>query len=515
MQARLPFILCLSLLVASIPSARATEVCRTGSRDAADKTIADCTAFLAQPGLDKTKKADALRTRARAYDDKDDIDRALADLTEGIRLDPRNADLFHDRASIYRFGRKDIDRSMADITESDRLRPDYYPTLSFRGALHVQRNDLPAATADYGEVIRLNGKSSNAYFERGEVWLMRGDYRRALEDFDAGHRLDPTYANVVRGRNRAHAALAVGAALSAPSAGGDFQANPIESSYVDGRSWSRDGAFHHCSYEFNAATMTLVLGRGRSGYALALASSAWALSPGTSYPVQVAIGDAPRRTATATVIDPISIALPLGDDRTIVSQLSVEAVTVNIHAGSNTISLPSPDDDGLAKSFDACWTAANAPIAETNPFASALLPSAAADPSAGAEAAQTARAAEPAVKPKDMDSDRLAAFRFGAYGRWAAAQCDVKTTFKQREAIETRLNDLAGGLKEAAPALVNDASDRPYRCPPNDEALAMVERELRRFVEVEPKDFVGGMPEILHRELTRATPSAKQIPRSR
>jgi tetratricopeptide (TPR) repeat protein len=55
---------------------------------------------------------------------KGDYDRAIADLTEAIRLDPKYVWAYASRGEAYRM-KGDYDRAIADLTEAIRLDPNY------------------------------------------------------------------------------------------------------------------------------------------------------------------------------------------------------------------------------------------------------------------------------------------------------------------------------------------------------------------------------------------------------
>jgi Flp pilus assembly protein TadD len=68
--------------------------------------------------------AKAYAERGAAHLNKGDIDQAIADYTEAIRLDPYDAEAYNGRGFAY--GSKgEYDRAIADYTEAIRLNPNY------------------------------------------------------------------------------------------------------------------------------------------------------------------------------------------------------------------------------------------------------------------------------------------------------------------------------------------------------------------------------------------------------
>jgi len=120
------------------------------------------------------KDATHFYNRGLAYGDKKELDRAIADHTEAIRLGPdRNAidarsgatlsddrayaDYFYGRGVAYQ-GKGDLDRAIADFTAAIRLQPRYAIAYASRGSAYEAKGECDRAAADYSEAIRLGTK---------------------------------------------------------------------------------------------------------------------------------------------------------------------------------------------------------------------------------------------------------------------------------------------------------------------------------------------------------------------
>jgi tetratricopeptide (TPR) repeat protein len=140
--------------------------------------------------------------RALERSHQGDLDGAIADFDEAIRLAPRNADLYRYRArDLGRRGR--WDRAVADYERAIRLDPNN-PALLHDRALALQRTgELDEALVDLDRAVRMSFSDAELYSDRGAVWLAKGRYDRALADFNQALKLNPELATAVARRDDA------------------------------------------------------------------------------------------------------------------------------------------------------------------------------------------------------------------------------------------------------------------------------------------------------------------------
>ena len=63
-----------------------------------------------------------------------------------------------------------------------------------RGYIYEQKGDYDRAIADYNESIRLDPIYALAYRNRASLYIKKGDYNRAMADLNEAIRLDPNHA---------------------------------------------------------------------------------------------------------------------------------------------------------------------------------------------------------------------------------------------------------------------------------------------------------------------------------
>ena len=148
------------------------------------------------------KLAMAHNNRGAAYNEQGDNDRAIADYNEAIRIDPKLAMAFSNRGNAYS-DKGDNDRAIADYNEAIRLDPERAKAFNHRGYAY---SDKDRAIADYNEAIRLNPKSGMAFHNRGVAYLEKGDNDRAIADYSEAIRIDPEDASAFNGRGVAYRA---------------------------------------------------------------------------------------------------------------------------------------------------------------------------------------------------------------------------------------------------------------------------------------------------------------------
>jgi tetratricopeptide (TPR) repeat protein len=209
------FILCIAALsitaVAAVPAA-ADDRDTCGDWMNGAEAVAACDRLIKRNPRD----ADAYFKRGTYYavgEDGvagNDYDRAIADFTLAIRLNPNKFEYYAARGDAYAT-KGDPDRAVADYGTVLRLKPDDALTYTKRGDVYADKMDYDRAIADYDQAIKLDPAESS-YIGRGDIYNRKGDYARAIADYDAaiasGNGDDPDHTVARQHRDEAEAAQA-------------------------------------------------------------------------------------------------------------------------------------------------------------------------------------------------------------------------------------------------------------------------------------------------------------------
>jgi tetratricopeptide (TPR) repeat protein len=160
---------------------------------ACSRLIASNTAGAAELSIVATELARTYTRRGFLYARRaegDDFDRAIADCSEALRLQPNNPLALAVRsAGLIRKG--DLDRALKDLNEGLRLAPQDTAVHNVFGSYYTAKGDYDRALVEFNEALRLNPKSYFAYRNRAIAYEKKGEFEKALADYRVALRADP------------------------------------------------------------------------------------------------------------------------------------------------------------------------------------------------------------------------------------------------------------------------------------------------------------------------------------
>ena len=141
-----------------------------------------------------------------AYSKKGDYDKALQELDEAIRLNPKLAAAHYNRGQIY-FRRGDYGQAVRDFTDTISLAPDYTFAYYSRGVANEKGGDIKEAILDYSHTIRLKPGYAPAYNDRARALLSLGHVKEALRDSELAISVAPNTPSYLATHSQILAAL--------------------------------------------------------------------------------------------------------------------------------------------------------------------------------------------------------------------------------------------------------------------------------------------------------------------
>jgi tetratricopeptide (TPR) repeat protein len=203
-----------SIMLAPQVNAQEEKTCYTQTGDAA---IAACTRAINSGRLTGRDLAGTFLYRGTAYKGNRDFDRAIADFSEAIRLNPDSPFAYGQRGLVYN-QMSDYDRAIADLTRFIALNPgrqylaDAYIARAMAYAAIVRATDyadkdrFDSEIADLTKAIALRPDYALLFKTRGSAYELKGQHDMAIADYRAVLRIDPADRDAKDGLKRLGAA---------------------------------------------------------------------------------------------------------------------------------------------------------------------------------------------------------------------------------------------------------------------------------------------------------------------
>lgn len=176
------------------------------------RNIAGCTRVAEDASETDKVRAIAYVGRALAFQRQGERDRAMADLSEAIRLNPDDSLVYSDRGVLWR-DKGDVDHAIDDFTAAIARDPLPRSDIGGRGHVNVYANrglaywakgDIDHALADFDAALARDPQDLTARYQRAQMRIARRDLTGAVADLDEVIRQEPgqAQAHYLRGALR-------------------------------------------------------------------------------------------------------------------------------------------------------------------------------------------------------------------------------------------------------------------------------------------------------------------------
>jgi tetratricopeptide (TPR) repeat protein len=152
--------------------------------------IDGCSALIEGGKLSKDKLATAYASRCLAHFLSKAADLAIADCTQAISINAKDAVSYAQRGEAYCL-KGDVERCVADFDEAMRIDPNDPSFVYLRGVARADAGDADGAIADLTKAIEQDAGNVPAYVRRGRIYEAEGDKARAAADYRSALKIDP------------------------------------------------------------------------------------------------------------------------------------------------------------------------------------------------------------------------------------------------------------------------------------------------------------------------------------
>lgn len=166
---------------------------------APDVKIAACSAVIEAGGGTKKTLNAALYNRGGAYSAAGQFDKAVADFTQALQLNPNDGILYIGRGNAY-LQNGDFDHADADFDAAIRLHAQPAVAYSGKGMIDFVHDRYDRAIEDFGQTVRLQPGEAEGFTMRCLARAIVGKLQEAMADCNQAIKLNPNDAEAYSNR---------------------------------------------------------------------------------------------------------------------------------------------------------------------------------------------------------------------------------------------------------------------------------------------------------------------------
>ena len=155
-----------------------------------EAAIKACTRLIEFGSLGRPDLAKTYYARGTEWANQGNHDRAIADFTTAIELDPKLGVAYYNRA-LSQSEKGEADLAIADYDAALKVAPKEWRAYVGRAVEWTLKGDYKRAIADYDAVIQLEPQRLTGYFGRARARFYAAEYVSAASDFARAHQMEP------------------------------------------------------------------------------------------------------------------------------------------------------------------------------------------------------------------------------------------------------------------------------------------------------------------------------------
>jgi len=118
-------------------------------------------AYVSKGDRDRVTSDDGVVANDGVYDGKDDYEKAIADYTAALAINPATPEILCARGHAHR-RKGDYERAIEDYTVAIGVKPDCRDALNSRGIVHYRMGDHKMAIRDWETILRIDPNDATA-----------------------------------------------------------------------------------------------------------------------------------------------------------------------------------------------------------------------------------------------------------------------------------------------------------------------------------------------------------------
>ena len=132
---------------------------------------------------DDPYSAKAYLKRGLAYESTGELDWAIDDYSQAIKLNPRLVGPYNNRGIAYK-RKGELDKAIGDYSQAIKLNPALAETYNNRSLAYKVKGELDRAIRDLDSVIKINPRYIDGYYNRALAYWSKGEHDLAIRDFE-------------------------------------------------------------------------------------------------------------------------------------------------------------------------------------------------------------------------------------------------------------------------------------------------------------------------------------------